>query len=688
MHLSHHPLIEAVTQPFADNAEMKLAAAAILEEQFDADHPSIPSAIKQLEVRDKKKGGWIWKSAIWVLALAVLYLTANYDEPAIRTYMGLEDFIFDEPKAPVVSSHLTEQQKLLLGDPDLDELTQKKLLFESDPNNPAYFAEFAGAYFKEHSKIPDNFLETASRIDPDNSFFPCWAAGLYQDKAIDQISTSLRKSSASTPPPRFVDGVKLRSLPVEQEYTILDQIAYDDALHLIERASQLPKFDNYTMSLMTERMRLLPQPQNLIEYVRKVANQYSAGSQGIISLIKVARLLNARAEELSKKGDKETFVTLAKNRDALIEALMKSGSNYLIDALVHQTIASSTATNFHAAADRLDLTDLEEKYRKQNEAFIAESDRRRIADSKSDSSTDWIEQKSGILHIGISMIADQVKTPPPLTDADLKPLRMVDHELAGRVGIITAALGLLFGALLVFLFRFLAARPIRLTAKRFSSLLNASDWLWITGLGVVLPILAFLYISRVSPVSGRDYGISCFLFLFPGIHLAVLLMNLLFIPAVVTRWRLKRRGAAFHLGSHLDWLSLPVIAVMLGYSIAAYPALVKFGLDHLPMKIALAAPAMGWLGFVFLHALRIFLGNARSRIIQTASAIAVLPAYALAVILLCALIPIYHAGERYWIPQDKLILIDPDAPDLGAYECRVATQKRLEMKEMLGLENP
>lgn len=690
MHPSHHPIIESVTKPFADNAELKLSASRILEENFDPAHPGIPAALKRLESRDEKKVGWIRKSAIWILAAAVLGFTIYPEVTIIQRYLGLSDLLysFNEPKSPAFPSHLTEQEKLLLGDPNLDLLTQKKqkkMLFESDPDNPAYFAEFAEAHRSLHDKLPDDFLETALRIDPDNAFFLYWAASEYQEKAIDKRSSSAKKPGASRPVPRFVDGVRLKPLPVAQEYTILDQTAYDEAMSLIERASQLAKFDNYSISLMKERMRLLPRPQNLIEYVRKIAYQFSSSSNGIMSLIRVADLLNARAEELSKKGDKEAFVILAKRRDAFVASMMNSRDGFLVDALVQHVVVSSTATNFHAAADRLGLTELEEKYRKQNEACIAESDRRELARSKSSPALELIEEKSGMLHrMALPLVDKQVKNPPALADADLKPMRMVEHEVMGRLGVITVSLSLLLGALIIFHFRFLAARTIRLTAKRFACLLTFCDWLWIVSLGVVLPILAFFYISRLSPFSGREHGATFFLFLFPSLHLTVLLMNLLFIPAVITRWRLKRRAAAFRLGSWMDWLALPVIAVMLIYSVAAYPGLAKFKLNPF-MQVVIAAPVVGWLGFVFLHALRMFLGSARSRIIQTATAIAVLPAYAVAAMALCTLMPFYHAGEKHWVPQDKLLLIDPDAPDLGAYEFKIAAQKRREIKEMLGL---
>jgi hypothetical protein len=264
-------------------------------------------------------------------------------------------------------------------------------------------------------------------------------------------------------------------------------------------------------------------------------------------------------------------------------------------------------------------------------------------------------------------------------------MRMVEHELLGRFGILSAAFILLPTTLFVFLFRFFTPKAVRLPAKRIACLLKLSDWIWIFSLGVALPILVFLYINRLSPMSGRDYGSSHFLFLFPSLHLTALLLTLLLAPAIVTRWRLTRRAAAFKFGSRWDLLSLPVIGVMLVYAIVAYPVLVKFNLNTMT-QMGLAAPMVGWLGFVFFNGLRIILGSARSRLIQTATAIAVIPAYPLAIIALCLVLTPYREGEKYWLSQDKIHLIDPDAPDLGAYELKVAAQKRKEINEIMGIE--
>ncbi len=676
-----HPLIDSITQPFADDVEMKLSARQILEDKFDPSHPSVPQMLKRLAAQDKRKFPTLAKIALWIVAVTVLGFAIYVESPFIRSFIDISHILsFDEPEPRPLPAGLTRQEQLLLGDPSLDELTQKELLLDSDPTNPAYFVEYAQAYLSENGQLPPDFLETAARIDPENSLYLYWAAGTIGKDAVEKV---IGGSSIPSPGPRYVDGVRLKPLPVEKEHTIKDQAAYDEALALIQKASELPKFENYSIMMMKARMRLIPPVNSFAEYVRAVNVQFGISAPEMMLQLRVTDIMNARAEEFSKKGVKEKFISLAPQRDALLAAWARREEGFLIEELIYRALTSSSAVNFQAAAERLELTELADIYRKQNDGFVAARD---FCDLRDDADTEKLitQRASALSRLSLQMVSQKVQSPPPLLDSDLKPSRMAEHELLGGVGLVSVALIILVSTLFIFLFRFLVPRTVRLTAKRFASLLTASDWVWIIFLGVALPIVGFLYINRLSPVSGRDYGVSCFLGIFPGLHLSVLLLNLLLIPAVVTRWRLTRRAAAFKFGSRIDLLSLPVIALMLVYSIVAYPVLVKISNLNTPVQIGLAAPLVGWLGFVFFNGLRIILGGARSRIIQSATAIAVIPAYPLAIIALCLSMLPYLEGETYWIPKDKLHLIDPDAPDLGAYECRVAVQLRKETNAIMG----
>jgi len=673
-----HPLIEAVTKPLADNAEQRLAANELLAENFDADHPGLEEALARLLVDDGKRHPAAWKVALWSLAGIALALALFSHLPEIRLASSMYgSSLFEPPEPPPLPSGLTEKQRLLLGDPALDDLRQKRRLHLHEPDNPAYYAEFAGAYAAENEALPADYLETVARIAPENAFFMYLAAGQAGKRAIDKT-----RSGSAPSKPRFVDGVRLGPAFREQEYSVTDRAAFDEAMELIGKAAELPDFRTYTGTMMAERSGILPD-DTMAEFMHSLVHVYST-AWGIISLRNVADLMSARAQELSKEGRKEDFVAFARQREAFMSGLARNADTTLVGELVYAVIGSFTAMNFHGAADRLGLAEMAERYRRQMDAFQAMKDGLEIR-RKKDEAPFPEESASMIAGMTLPMVRGQVFSPPPLGESDLRPMRLAEHDLAMRLGITSAALILLVACLLVFLFRFLTPRSVRHPAKRLAALLRPGDWVWVFLCGIVLPIAIFLAISGMTPLGGRDHGLKHFLLLFPGIHLLAILMNLLLAPALVIRWRLSTRLAPFGIGSGGVRISGAVLLAILLWSLAAHPVLVRFGLA-VPALIGISAVPLLWVGNVFLNVMQAILGKPRQRVVYTATSAALPPAYAMGIIALCLTLPIFIASERHWLAQDTLFRTAPDAPDLGAYEFKIAAEKRREINAILGFE--
>jgi hypothetical protein len=181
-----------------------------------------------------------------------------------------------------------------------------------------------------------------------------------------------------------------------------------------------------------------------------------------------------------------------------------------------------------------------------------------------------------------------------------------------------------------------------------------------------------------------------FVLAFPGVQYAALLLALLIVPAILVRWCLSKRLAPFGFGDRFTVpLALAVMAMIAVWTLAALPVvehLTKVDFLNNFTFAALAAPPALCLCFLFANALRSILGKPAARLAQCTTAIAVLPAYPIAIILLCALTPIYSAGEKRLLAKETLLRIDPYAPDLGAYEFKVAAQKRKEINAITGVK--
>ncbi len=682
-----HPLIEKVTEPLSANAERRLAAKAFLGEKFDSAHPGVAEATARLEAMGRRRFPKLRKALPWFLAaLAFVAAVSPWVRSIYRAlpYHVMQNFNNDfSGFLPVLPAGLTEEQRLLLPDPRVGVLEQKRRLHIHAPENPAYFAEYARRFSYEKGDFAPDFSETAARIAPENAYFTYFAAGGMGGESVTDKTR----------------GVS-RSVRGEVEFDITDPAAFEKALAFIAKAAAMPDFETYTNPMIVARMRLRQRPAETIpEFMSAMAGADDIWFE-IYQLQRVADLLSARAEQLSKSGRKEEFLALAAQREALVAHLGRNPDINSDGEQLYSQIAISTVKNFEIAADRLSLAEMAETYRKQGEAFQKEEDMRSLRWSKE--GNPFREDKVSTFHRFLDI--SEVNSPPPVSDADFEPMRRAEHELLGGIGILALALSLPVAALLVFLFRFLSTPMIRIPAKRMAGVLGMADWAWVTGLGIVLPILFFLIVTRFTSLAGREYGVMCFEMVFPGVQYAALLLALLIAPAIAVRWRLGKQLAFFGFGDRFTvLLAIAALAMIAVWSLAALPLVERFGMeDHHVLAdlshsmnlgmdnsftlTALASPVTLCLGLLFLNALRSILGKPAARLAQCTTVIAVLPAYPIAIILLCALTPIYSAGEKRWLAKETLLRIDPDAPDLGAYEFKVAAQKRKEINAITSVE--
>jgi hypothetical protein len=665
-----HPLIEAVTEPLAANAERRLAARAFLGEKFDAAHPGVAEATARLEAAGRRKFPFLRKALLWVLVIAALAMIIPSKPSTFRfVRMVTNDNtikMYDPMVKSALSEDLTEEERLLLGcREELENLGRKRRLHLLVPDNPAYFAEYAESSVARTRSLPPDFMESAALIAPDNAYFLLFAAGRICIHCIEW-----KKSTSPSGP--------------EWEYDIMNPAVFEEALALIEKAAALPGFESYSNPMIAARVRLLP-TKTIAELTRASMYAY-VGSSGMSEFQYVGYLLSARAEQLSKAGRKEEFLALVEQRDAVVTHLGRNPDLNLYGESVHLGLASKTARDFQFASDRLGLTELVETYRMQSAALMVYEDRLAIRRHMEDDPL-WVARHASLTHSRIPSLAREVLSPPPFSSADLESRRRAEHEFLGGYGIRAIALFLPFTALLVFLFRFVSAPTIRLPAKRMTGVLGMTDWAWVIGLGIVSPIAFLLFVTRLTPLGGREYGVTYFQMAFPCVQIAALLLALLIAPAIAVRLRLGKQLACFGFGDRFTVpLALAVLAMLAVWSLAALPFVERFGTGRHIVLAALAAPPALCLCLLFANSLRSILGKPAARLAQCTTAIAVLPAYPIAIILLCALTPIYSAGEKRWLAKETLLRIDPDAADLGAYEFKVAAQKRKEINAITGVK--
>ena len=298
--------------------------------------------------------------------------------------------------------------------------------------------------------------------------------------------------------------------------------------------------------------------------------------------------------------------------------------------------------------------------------------------------------------------AKVVENPPPLSDADLEPGRMLDHEILSRFSgyAVWLVMGVLTGA--VALYRFRVSVMVRRLADRVEDLLRPVDWIWILGGGIMLPFGIVMAVNRHTPLGGRDFGMLGTSLLLPAGHFIGLLVLWLLTPLMISRWRLARRAGFFGF-SNPPWaegfalLCAAAFVPVIGWvAISGSPGgfwmewMKQLGLDveadssTVPLfwwAIGLLAVPLLWL--LITSSLAVFSGSDRL-LRPTTMSLILARVYAFTMLVVILATAGFKAGEQYWFERETLTKFDASLPGWTRYEYHVAVQMRKEIREILG----
>ena len=671
-------LIEAAVHPFADNAEMKLAASRLLE-TLDSPDSTAESAIQRWHQIDSRRRKPLIRIALFcILAIiSAIILTASIRQvigyQKIAGWFFSDDFYGDFPKPEeLIGQNLTRDQKLLLfGDSSATSRDLRaKALWDSEPDNPAYFAEYAAAYQSETGKLPPDFLATARRLDPDNAWFTyVAAAALAKNSCKDLLPAPL--ADGTVPP--FT-------------WEISDPAKLAAVMALLREAPGQSRCENYQSHLLQKRIPLLPQTDLLENLNSTYAINHIRVSDNIrVNMLSLA--ICAQSWQLGENNDIESFRLLLADSDLFLRRMLDLEAPTMLDTVVLRGTTKIMTNHLIPAAEKLGLSaeakrlkEIQERLDKLRESAKAAA--LLIAGHPPGETSGTIV---GSHLAGLKVAA----TPPPISDSDVKPGRLTEHEIIFQLGSLATWALLLVSLAAAVIYRFRSPALIRRLAARMETLLRPSDWAWLLLVGTVLPFCYFMLITRLSPLGGRDFSLTKNdLQIFPDTVVPLplaqflgLTMLLILCPVLVTRWRLGIRGTAFGFTREKPWLAFAAVGCaaafipLIGWMVRAGE---KF---HIHLAFALLGLAVLWLLVVVFRAL---LGGP-ARLLHSSSAARVLvPAYAVAMLLMISMIPVFKATERYWFRQDKLMRFDPAHPALFRYESAVSQQAQRELRQAMG----
>lgn len=684
------PLIEAATRPLADNPELRLAAAGYLQAMRKPAPQAEQVAIARWAEADAgKRGGWMW--ALWGLVMVLALLVAWTDWLDVMDAMnpgwdrGTRENTRDEFEARIAGDLTKEQKLLMFGDLSTKDLVRRKeALWKSEPDSPVFLPE----YFNELPEIPGELLARANTIDPDNAWFTFAALSMDSRECVERVYSGggfMKGKSVAKPPSWKI-----------KDPAVLERIAM-----AMKAARFLTKWESYYAERMRRRIPFL-KDGNIAQ--RKDSRRYLFENVGAMSSGAYAldQACCAIAWQHADRGDVDSFRGFSSDVEHFIR-LRSSGEPFgLVDEMFLRNSTKTIAKGLMEAAGKLGLKNEEVRWR-EILSDIEALDRHR---STPVFPAGWIAYepgvKTGVLRSGdITSMARYAQNPPSLTDSDICPGRLVDHEFASRLCAMALVLVLPVIAGLIPCFRFRHSLMIRRLASRFHQLLRPIDWLWICGLGLIGPLMFVLAVNRLTPFGGRDFGLLGSFWILPAAHFLALLLYWLLLPPCLIRWRLRKRAAMFadcRVGIGLEWVPIVVLAVfvpVVGWAATtgvvpqlwvvwfdwyATPIVDRNSEAPLWIAAALLAVTVVWM---LVSAGASFLANGRGRLECMPVTRAMQLVAAAAALLALALIPVFKQCEQHWYAQDRLAKFDVTQPGWSRYEYQVAVQMRKELRGIL-----
>ena len=694
---SKERLIEAATRPFSDNAEMKLAAARLLGELVTPDAAGAENAIARWDTVDARTNHPWWQYSLWVtlLVVSVTMLLRDYQE--IGRYVAWREWIGGnmmsasmlEPPAHFTRD-LTHEQTLLLGDDP--KLPRKETLRNLHPDNPAYFAEYAVEYATEFKSLPPDFLETARRLDPENAWFTWFAASVETKGALANKSVKQKEPDGTV---REIDT-----------WTVLDQARVDRASALIREARGQPKFENYANEMLLKRQALFP-VRNLIDRMDGIGQISKTSSSPNIKLMDAAFLQIARSRMTAEAGDAAGFQDACQNGERFLRHLARSEAGTLLSGVVEIGYLASLSKAFAEGAEKLGLERETARWKAVVEASAAGKTAKLSNDFLVDGKVAEPQLVGGTLFGNSFDVSPRaVMAPPALTDADLEPGRMLDHEILSRFCGYLSWVVMGFSLLAVAGYRFRVAPLGRGLAKRMEQLLVWQDWAWVLGAGIILPLAYVMVVNRFTPLGGRQFGMVGNAMMLPAGHYLGLILLWLVVPLQIGRWCLTKRVPCFGFprASWAGWLAI-------GTAVAFVPLIGWAGItrsfapfwadwmENLNVDLsflsatagqwrwwlalaALAVPVL-WLGFCVCSALL----TASYRLAHHATTARILvKTFPAAMTLIALSTMVFKESESSWFQRDRMNCWDSAKPGWTAYEADIALQMKKEMREILGSE--
>jgi hypothetical protein len=679
--------VRTVVEPLAGDAEVHAMAQSELAERVaesGGEEAAFEQATRQLEAGEKSGGverrrrvrRW---GVLVMLALAVVLIfpTAGRKLEGVLALRGVGTLLGPGSfgGGPSARQQQIWENWVTRG---LSE-DERQFLLANDarpvPEDPARYADFL-SHRMVGGVLPGDVLERAERIDPGNAHFLLLVAGETADGAVEG-----KKRPIPAEEQQRAARENRRPQAILSDWEVKDEEAVKEVMELVFQAAEMPRCRSYEGEIMGQRLRLLPEHEDISSGVLR-STFLAAQPSSRFGVMRIGKVMSAEAMRLAEAGDREGFQRLTKAWERLAPVLAED-SQTLIDVLIARGFAQQVGEHLLEGSRTLGLADEERRIEPvvgRLKAIHEGMQKSRGASSEADLRI--TRHASALAALTLPAISSAGGEVSPPTLEQLEPGRMAEHAMIDQV--VAMAMVLLCFVVALATWLFLVMRPAGLQAlgERLDLLWGPRDLAWVGLLGLLVPAAGWFLLTHWLPTGGREFGPRLTAFLVPGVQALCLLAAMWTFLLQSVRWRLKKRGGIIGLGEGKlgpGWL---MAGLCLGGS--ALPGLTLLvpagGFWWLWVSGALALLALVGLTISAVRAL--FGGHRRGLGRQLAGQVLV-PGMALMALMFALLVPLFERQERAWVARDGLMRTDPERPAMTGYEWEVTQAARKELLEAL-----
>jgi hypothetical protein len=649
------------------------------------------------------RSGWrlVLEWALPLLAIGLLFLVFRSSHLiVVREFAALFSFSFpSEPRSeksdPFATKRLTPDQRLVLkGDTTRSNAVERqKAIWDRWPTNHVYLhnyitqrvSDYPYTWSERHRNCPQRAafgqdLKKYQSRDPDNARFDY----LLASTLIPDAASNNWHSVTNT------DGIATLTA------TVLDRAKLDQAMSHFKAGLGKPVFRRYSQEMVTERLAILGEPVSLAQSLAQIGIVAGTLQPDLSRLRELARCSSLYANLLIDEGRKdEAREFLAAWRRYVPQ--VNRDVYCLIDVLVMGAISDMMDKQVPATYRRLGDAEAAQQTGLETAALAKPvkdwKDQRKQLEDNGDE--ERLHRRAGLL---ASLLLPALRV--PLTDEELAPSRFVEYAVIDSLGafaISVVMIGIIAICALLLLYYRLRSPTLEKPALAVPGL---EAWLWLIGVGVLLPVAAYYGLTRWIPNGPRMYGIGMTAPQLILQQIALLLVIGAALMAGTSRWvRQGWQGAGIPTLLPLPigwriWGGVLLVATVV-LPLFSNPAAVRIGDDYEPifdwlalsMGFLLVAWGLSVLGVLIYGSIVRDWFRSRHAAYYGSLARTLIPALSLAIIVLNSVAhPVLGQEERYWMKRDTVLRVDRNG-GFTAVEARLTQRLKGEIQKAAGTKD-